>query len=72
MKMKVIRAVVVYNGETYHEGDSVEVDNEKERQMMVRERCAVESQVMEKEVVESDTDAEMREKREKGKRRGRR
>lgn len=72
MEMKVIRAVVVYNGETYHEGDSVEVDNKKERQMMVRERCAVESQVIEKEVVESAEDTGMNTEKVKGKRGGQR
>jgi len=71
MKMKVICAVMIYNGETYHEGDDVEVDDEKERQMLIRERCAVQSEVIEKEVDKFPEDASMNKEqaRQKGGRR---
>lgn len=43
MRVKVICAAMVYNGEIYHNGDYVEVNDKKEREIMVQERCAVES-----------------------------
>ena len=43
MRVKVIGAVLIYNGKTYHEGDYVEIEDEEERQILMRERCVVES-----------------------------
>ena len=50
MRVKVISTVWVYNGKTYHEGDYVEIGNEEELEIMVQERCVVESQVTKKGV----------------------
>ena len=43
MRVKVICEAMVYNGEIYHNGDYVEVEDKKEREIMVQERCAAES-----------------------------
>ncbi len=43
MRVKVIGAVLIYNGKTYHEGDYVEIEDKEEQQILVRERCVVES-----------------------------
>ena len=43
MRVKVICEAMVYNGEIYHNGDYVEVKDKKEQEIMVQERCAVES-----------------------------
>ena len=43
MRVKVICEAMVYNGEIYHNGDYVEVEDKKEREIMVQERCVVES-----------------------------
>ena len=43
MRVKVIGAVLVYNGKTYHEGDYVEIEDKEERQILIQERCVVES-----------------------------
>lgn len=50
MRVKVICGVLVYSAGTYHEGDYVEVENGAERQMLIQERCVVESQAVEKKI----------------------
>lgn len=49
MRVKVIGAVLIYNGKTYHEGDDVEIEDKEERQILIRERCVVESVVKSQE-----------------------
>lgn len=43
MRVKVIGAVLIYNGKTYHEGDYVEIEDKEERQILIRERCVMEA-----------------------------
>lgn len=43
MRVKVTCAVLVYNGKTYNEGDYTEIEDEEERQILIRERCIVKS-----------------------------
>ena len=47
MRMKVICAVLVYNGPVYHRGDYVEIEIEKDRQRMVKGGSVVEAPVPE-------------------------
>lgn len=49
MRAKVLCAVLVYNGETYKEGNYIEVRNDAEMQMLIGERSAVE--IKEKKVM---------------------
>lgn len=42
MRVQVSSAIMVYNGETYHNGDYFEIESDSERQTLVRERCIVE------------------------------
>lgn len=49
MRVKVSSAIIVYNGETYHNGDYFEIESDTERQTLIRERCIVE--LPEKKVV---------------------
>jgi hypothetical protein len=42
MRVKVSCAIMVYNGETYHNGDYLEIASDTERQILIRERCIVE------------------------------
>jgi hypothetical protein len=41
MKAKVLCAILVYNGETYHEGEDVEAASDTELAMLIRERCVM-------------------------------
>lgn len=42
MRVKVTCAVMVYNEETYRNGDYLEIEDAAERQTLIRERCIVE------------------------------
>ena len=48
MRAKVLCAIMVYNGESYHNGDYFEVGSDEELQTLVRERCV--EQIVEKKV----------------------
>jgi hypothetical protein len=41
MRVKVTCAIMVYNGETYHNGDYLEIESDTELQILIRERCIV-------------------------------
>lgn len=41
MKAKVLCPILVYNENTYHEGEYVEVTSDSELAMLVRERCVM-------------------------------
>ena len=42
MRVKVTCAIMVYQGETYHNGDYLEIESDTELQTLIRERCIVE------------------------------
>jgi len=62
MRTKVLSAIMVYNGVTYHNGDYCEVGSEDELQTLVRERC-VEKIVEKKEQTRSGSTVKMQERR---------
>ena len=43
MQLKVIRGILIYNGQIYHEGDHVEVGDERKRQRMIQDGIVVDS-----------------------------
>ena len=43
MRVKVISPIMIYNGEIYHEGDYVEVENEEKKERMIRGNSVVDA-----------------------------
>ena len=62
MRVKVICAVLVYNGHVYREGDYVKVENEEDKQIMIQERSAIEAPIKIKEQPDSRIKRERRQK----------
>lgn len=43
MRLKVIRGILIYNGQIYHESDYIEVGDERKRQRMIQNGNVVDS-----------------------------
>lgn len=43
MRLKVIRGILIYNGQIHHEGDYIEVGDERKRQRMMQNGNVVDS-----------------------------